>query len=480
MKKRYSRREALRHLGVFSAASIGGYAWLGKGPAAAAQQRPNILFIMSDDHAAHALSCYGSRINKTPNLDRIAQAGMRFENCFCTNSICAPSRAVILTGKYSHLNGVKTNRDRFDTSQPTFPKLLQAQGYQTALVGKWHLKEGPTGFDYWKILPGQGEYHDPVMIEMGKKEKLEGYVTDLITDAAIDFMSNRDPERPFCLLCQQKAPHRRWFPDAKHADLYANEDIPVPETFDDDYAHRGTAARNAAMRIEKDLDEKDLKMAPPEGIEGPALKRWKYQRYIKDYLRVIASVDDNVGRVLDFLEASGLAENTIVVYTSDQGFFLGDHGWFDKRFMYEESLRMPLLVRYPRIVAPGSVNSGLVLNVDFASTFLDLAGAPVPDNMQGRSLRPLLRGKTPRDWRTAMYYQYYEFPGAHSVRLHYGIRTKRHKLIHYHVDMDEWELFDLQQDPHELRSVYEDPAYADVVADLKAQLEQLRAKLGVT
>ena len=441
---------------------------------AARGKRPNILYIMSDDHASHALSCYGSRINTTPNLDRIANEGMRFDNCFCTNSICAPSRAVLLTGKYSHLNGVKDNREKFDGSQQTFPKLLRAAGYQTAMIGKWHLKTDPTGFDYWNILPGQGKYHDPVMIEMGERKQHEGYVTDLITDFTIDFLENRRKDVPFCALYHHKAPHRNWQPDAKHAHLYEDIDIPLPETFDDDYSNRGTAAKTQEMTIERDLTPNDLKQDPPAGLSPAELKKWKYQRYIKDYLRTIASVDDNVGRVLDYLEEAGLAEDTIVMYTSDQGFYLGDHGWFDKRFMYEESLRMPFIVRYPRQIEPGSVNKNIILNLDFAPTFLAYAGAEIPDDMQGRSLRPLFRGETVPDWRTSMYYHYYEYPGWHSVRRHYGVRTERYKLIHYYHEMDEWELFDLEKDPHELRNVYEDPAYTETVKKLKTELKRLR------
>jgi len=323
--------------------------------------RPNIVFIMPDDHAAHALSCYGSKINKTPNLDRIAEEGIRFNNCFCTNSICAPSRAVILTGKYSHLNGVTDNRVKFDGSQQTFPKLLQKAGYQTAMIGKWHLKSEPTGFDYWNVLPGQGVYHNPTMIEMGQRKKYTGYVSDIITDHCLKWLKERKGSKPFCLMYQHKAPHRRWEPAKRYAKLYEDVDIPLPETFNDDYKTRSAAATAATMTIERHLTRSDVKMNPPKGLAGQALKRWKYQRYIKDYLRCVASVDDNVGRFLDYLDAAGLTENTVVIYTSDQGFFLGDHGWFDKRFMYDESLRMPLLVRYPKEIKPGSVNDDIVL-----------------------------------------------------------------------------------------------------------------------
>jgi arylsulfatase A-like enzyme len=444
------------------------------------QSRPNILFIMTDDHAAHAMSCYDSRINRTPQLDRLARQGMRFQNCFCTNSICAPSRATILTGKYSHRNGVIDNRVHFDGSQVTFPKLLQKAGYETAMIGKWHLKSDPTGFDYWNILPGQGVYHDPEMIEMGQRRKHEGYVTDIITDAAIDWLKQRKSDRPFLLMCHHKAPHRRWQPDERHKQQFAGREFPEPETFDDDYATRCDAARRQSMTIERHFDEHDSKGPPPEGLSGPALKRWKYRRYMQDYLACVASVDENVGRLLDYLDQAGLSGNTVVVYTSDQGFFLGDHGWFDKRFMYEEALRTPLLVRYPREVAAGTVSQAMVLNIDFAPTLLDYAGVKPPPEMQGVSARPVLAGKVPDDWRKSMYYHYYEFgQGApHDVRPHVGVRTARHKLIHFMGDMDCWELYDLERDPHELNNVYDDPQYRDVVAELKSDLQRLQEYYG--
>ncbi|MCH8806530.1 MAG: sulfatase [Planctomycetes bacterium] len=447
--------------------------------ASAADDRPNIIFIMADDHAAHALSAYGSRINRTPNLDRLANEGMLFRNTFCTNSICAPSRAVILTGKYSHLNGVIDNATVFDGGQLTVPKLLQKAGYQTAMIGKWHLKSDPTGFDYWNILPGQGVYHDPDMIEMGKRSKQSGYVTDIITDKALEWLEQRQDDKPFFLMYQHKAPHRRWNPDDKHADMYEGIDIPLPATFDDDYATRSDAARTQAMTVERHLTAQDLKVPPPEGLSGAALKKWKYQRYIKDYLRCVASIDDNVGRLLDYLDKSGLAKNTMVIYTSDQGFFLGDHGWYDKRFMYEHSLRMPLLVRYPPEIKPGSVSDALSLNLDFAPTFLDLAGADIPAAMQGRSLRPLLKGETPPNWRKSMYYNYYEYQGGgHMVRPHYGVRTQRYKLMHFHDGIDAWELFDLQKDPDELNNVYDNPAYAGTVKELKSEIARLQRQYG--
>jgi len=438
------------------------------------KRKPNIIYIMTDDHAAHATSCYGSRINKTPNLDRIAREGMRFENCFVTNSLCAPSRAVCLTGKYSHVNGVMDNgkTQRFDGSQQTFPKSLQQAGYKTGIVGKWHLVSDPTGFDYWNILPGQGIYHDPVLIEMGQKRKHKGYVTDIITDLAIEFVK-KHKDGPFCLLYHHKAPHRGWEPDAKHANLFADHDVPEPQTFRDDYRNRASSAEHADMRV---AEMPDYKKEHKPGMSPEEIRQYNYQRFIKDYLRVLASVDDNVGRMIEFLDTEGLAEDTIVIYTSDNGFFLGDHGWFDKRFMYEESLRVPLLVRYPREIKPGTTCDRFVINADFAPTFLDLAGVAIPDDMQGRSIRALLGGERPTNWRTSMYYHYYEYPAAHRVRPHYGVRTDRHKLIHYPTT-NEWELFDLQKDPHELRSAYTDPAHADVATRLKAELERLRKEL---
>jgi arylsulfatase A-like enzyme len=501
---RTSRRHFLKRLGMAagSAAALSAFpggASVGQA-AAGPKKKPNIIFIMTDDHASHALSCYGSKINKTPNLDRIAQGGMRFDNAFCTNSICAPCRAVILTGKYSHLNSVRDNRQKFDGSQQTFPKLLQQAGYETAMIGKWHLKTDPTGFDYWNVLPGQGAYYNPAMIEMGQRKKYTGYVTDIITDHALKWLKQRPGDKPFCLMYQHKAPHRRWEPGPDHLTMYDDTTIPEPDTLFDDYQGRGRAAREQDMSIAKTMTPNDLKFTPVRNhnaeqkakwdaaygprneafknanLQGKDLIRWKYQRYLKDYLRCVASVDDNVGRLLDYLDEAGLTKDTVVVYTSDQGFYLGDHGWFDKRFMYEESLRMPLLVRYPREVQPGKVSEEIALNLDFAETFLDYAGVAVPDDMQGRSLRPVLSGRTPGDWRESMYYHYYEYPAVHSVKRHYGVRTKRYKLIHFYNDIDEWELYDLQNDPQELHSVYDDPKYADVAKELTAELKRLRTQ----
>lgn len=440
------------------------------------ERRPNILFIMSDDHAAHAISAYGSKINQTPNIDRIGREGMRLLNCFAVNSICTPSRATILTGKYSHKNGVPVF-NRFDGSQPTVAKMLQAGGYYTAMIGKWHLGSDPTGFDYWNILPGQGVYTDPTFLQKGSTNKYPGYVTDIITDLAIEQMKKVANEKPFAIFCHHKAPHREWTPDAKHADMYKDIDIPEPETFNDDYSGRSSAASEATMRIERNLTPTDLKKrTPPPGLSPQQLKKWNYQNYIKDYLRCIASVDDNVGRILDYLDKSGLAQNTIVIYTSDQGFFLGDHGWYDKRFMYEESLRMPFLVRYPGKIKPGTTNDRIVINTDFAPTFLDYAGLPTPKDMQGRSLAPIFAGKHPMGWRDSMYYRYYHYPGDHKVQMHYGVRTERYKLIYFNK-LDQWELYDLQTDPREMRNIYADPAQARTVAKLKAELARLRKQL---
>jgi arylsulfatase A-like enzyme len=429
---------------------------------------------MSDDHAAHALSAYGSRVNQTPNLDRIARNGMTFTRCFVNNSICTPSRAAILTGKYSHKNGV-TVFNRFDGAQPHLAKYLQKAGYQTAIVGKWHLFSDPTGFDYWNVLPGQGLYNDPVMIEMGKTNKLKGYTSDLIADISIDWLRKRDPAKPFCLMSQPKAPHREWTPPAKFTNLFDGVEIPEPATFNDDYRGRSRALREATMRMEH-LRKTDLKRPMPRGLSPEQEKKWRYQRYMKDYLACVASMDENVGRILDYLEQSGLATNTIVIYTSDQGFFLGDHGWFDKRFMYEESLRMPLLVSWPGRIQAGSKSDAMVMNIDFAPTLLEAAGVAVPTDMQGRSFLAALEGRALKNWRTSIYYRYYHYPGDHQVQPHYGVRTDRHKLIYFNK-LDEWELYDLEKDPGEMNNVYGERAYADTVKTLKTELAQLRTEL---
>lgn len=468
--------------------------------------QPNLLFVMSDDHAAHAISAYSEAsdrpvINHTPNLDRIAAQGMRFDSCFCTNSICTPSRASVLTGTYNHVNGVTTLVTPMDNTLDTYPQRLQAAGYQTALFGKWHLGHGPehdpTGFDRWRVLPGQGHYHNPVMLQPrndGRGHTIVergGYVTDLITDDCLRWLDRRDPDRPFALMCHHKAPHRSWEPSRTHFSLYDGIDIPEPATLFDDHEGRADVVQAMRMRI-MDLDPVvDLKATVPPGLSEDDEIRWRYQRYIKDYLRTIASIDDSVGRLLDWLDAQGLAENTIVVYTSDQGFFLGDHGWFDKRMMYEESVAMPLLVRYPAEVAAGSVCDDIALNVDFAPTFLELAGVAVPTAMQGASLAPLLRGESPDGWQQSMYYRYWMHDdGIHRVPAHYGVRTHTHKLIGYYNDpLDqpgargpavepEWELFDLVADPHELRNVIGDPAYRAVAVELRDELARLQREVG--
>jgi arylsulfatase A-like enzyme len=448
-----------------------------------ANQRPNILCIMSDDHAANAMSCYGSKINETPHMDRIAADGMRLDNCFCTNSICTPSRATILTGQYSHVNGVYTLRDELDGSRDNVAKMLQRAGYQTAVIGKWHLYSDPTGYDYWIVLPGQGLYHNPLFIEMDVGERtIEGYATDLIADMSIDWLRDRDREKPFFLLCHHKAPHRPWEPDEKHAAMYEGIDVPEPDSLFDDYRHRSQAAAH----------EGDLKRPIPPGLKGNDLRQWAYQIYIKDYLRCVASIDDNVGKLLDYLDEEGLTDNTVVIYTSDQGMFLGEHGYYDKRFMYEESLQMPFLVRYPPEIEPGTVNDDIVLNNDFAPLFLDYAGVDAPPEMQGRSFRSVLAGDTPHDWQTSLYYRYWMHLAHHHVPAHYGVRTKGYKLIYYYGEAlgrngavdeptePERELFDLVKDPCEMNNVYGDPAYADTVRELKTELYRLKEQVGDT
>ncbi len=488
------------------------------------KNRPNIIFIMTDDHTKQAMSSYGSVINQTPNIDRIANEGIRFENSFVTNSICAPSRAVALTGKYSHINGLKDNRDEFNGDQMTFPKLLQKAGYQTALIGKWHLKTTPQGFDTWKILPGQGAYYNPKFIENGDTTKYEGYVTTLITDFALQTLDSFDKEKPFCLLYFHKAPHRNWMPDSKHLSMYDSTEIPMPETFFDDYKTRSAAAREQDMEVVNLYNSFDMKIHPvgdeaeysggnkafkekakknwaqvynsltdeqrqawdaayepknkafnAANLSGKELAKWKYQRYIKDYLRCVASVDENIGRLLDYLDEKGLAENTVIIYTSDQGFYLGEHGWYDKRFMYEESLGMPLLVRYPKEIPAGSTSEDLVLNLDFCSTILDYAGVEIPGEIQGESIRPILKGQKPEQWRKEIYYHYYEYPhGWHNVKKHYGIRTNKYKLIHFYDDIDASELYDLQNDPHELNNIYGNKNAVKIQHEMEQKLIKIR------
>lgn len=491
---------------------------------------PNILFIMSDDHAYQAISAYGHGLNKTPNIDRIAREGALFTRACVTNSICAPSRAVLLTGKHSFKNGKVDNVQPFNWDQDNFPKLLQANGYQTALIGKIHLDGLPQGFDYSMVLPGQGNYYNPDFLVNGEKQRFEGYVTEITTEHTLKWLDEmRDKDKPFCLMYHQKAPHRNWQPAPKYLTLYDDTTFTPPSNYFDDatnYAGRGTAAKTQEMEIDGDaqwghdfkmvvdpngdstgfdrelarFNEKQLaqwnaayepknqafkKAHQPKGeldfknagLKDKDVALWKYNRYIKDYLRTIKSVDDGVGEVLDYLEKNGLAENTIVVYTSDQGFYLGEHGWFDKRFMYEQSFRTPLLVRYPKEIKAGTTINKLVQNLDLAPTFLDYAGINIPEAMQGESFRKLVSGET-NEWRDAVYYTYYEYPSVHMVKRHYGVATDRYKLIHFYYDIDEWELYDLEKDPNEMNSVYDDPKYAEVQQMMHDKLKELRAYYG--
>jgi len=468
-------------------------------------QRPNILFIMSDDHAAHAISSYGSIINQTPHIDRLARGGLRLTDCFCTNSICTPSRASILTGQYGHVSGVRTLADKLDNSrQVQVQKLLQNAGYRTGIFGKWHLGHGPqpdgtnadpAGFDDWCVLPGQGLYFDPDFHTPRGKVKYSGYVSDIISDLSLDWLNHwhlgqrAGGSEPFFLCVHHKAPHREWEPGPAYQHLYEDEDIPAPVTFDDTYEGRPAAAM-AMMRVDRDLHKKDVKENPPWGLTAEALRHWKYQRYIKDYLRCVASVDASVGRLLDWLDENGLAEDTIVIYTSDQGFFLGDHGWYDKRFIYEESLRMPFLMRYPRELAAGGVCEEMLTNSDFAPTLLDYAGVAAPGEMQGVSARAMLHGETPPDWQQSLYYRYWMHLLDHNVVAHYGVRTRTHKLIYFYgrglgvagaSDVETpayWELYDLTRDPIEMHNVYDDPAYAGVQRELHAELNRLQSFYG--
>ncbi|MCC8145693.1 MAG: sulfatase [Bacteroidales bacterium] len=494
-----------------------------------AEKKPmNILYIMSDDHSYQTISAYDKRFIETPNIDRIARDGVRFTNSFVANSISGPSRACMLTGKHSHKNGFKDNDGAFDGSQQTFPKLLQKAGYQTAIVGKWHLHSDPTGFDYWNILPGQGEYYNPVFIDNGEKKNMKGYVTNITTDIALDWLSKeRDADKPFCLLLHHKAPHRTWMPDTLDLGRFDATNLPLPDNFFDTYKGR-IAAQQQEMSIEKDMNVLyDLKMADKEKeistvrgydnvgrdmyqttgkpgrmdedqkaawdryydpiiadfktrqLEGEELTVWKYQRYMRDYLSVIASVDRNVGRVIDYLQENGLWENTLVIYTSDQGFYMGEHGWFDKRFMYEESLRTPLLVHIPSESGKAMVSEDdekyyMVQNIDYAPTFLELAGVEIPDDIQGKSMLPILKGQKVDDWRNSLYYHYYEYPGAHSVKRHYGVRNDRYKLIHFYNDIDTWELYDLKTDPQEMHNIYDEPGNEELIKTMKDELTKLQ------
>lgn len=456
-------------------------------------RRPNILLVLSDDHASHAISAYGSVVTSTPHIDALAEEGRRVDACFCTNSVCTPSRASILTGMHSHRNGVTTLHSTFDNSLPSFAKQLQAAGYRTGIVGKWHLGEGedhdPTGFDHWEVLRGQGEYVDPQLLSPDGVQIAEGYVTDVLTDRGMAWVDSLEGEEPWCLLIYHKAPHRNWQPDAEHAGRHA-EPLPLPATFEDDYSTRSSAAHMAAMRVADHLTLHDLKVDPPEDLDASQLARWKYQRFMEDYLDCVAGIDDSVGRLSQWLRDRGELEDTMMMYSSDQGFFLGDHGWFDKRFIYEESMRMPLLVRYPARIEPGPAVTQLTSNVDFARTILEAAGVPAHEDMQGVSFFPQLCGSS-EPTQDAVYYRYYENDDREShVLAHYGIRTDRFKLIYFYNDglghpgssdrrfVPEWELYDLRVDPGEVTNVAHDPAYAEIRRTLARRLWELQAELG--
>ncbi len=489
-------------------------------------KRPNILFIMSDDHAYQAISAYSNKLIHTPNIDRIANEGMLFTNACVTNSICAPSRATILTGKHTHINGKINNLMPFDTTQVTFPQLFQKAGYETAMYGKLHFGNNPKGVDDFMILPGQGNYLNPRFITKKGDTTITGYVTDIITDFTINWLDKkRNKEKPFMMMYLHKAPHRPWWPNPKKFKEFTKKTFPEPETLFDDYSNRGTAAKTAEMNLLTHMKYGHDSKISPETIEEmggvepkvPSINgfnraynrfneaqrklydpvidsintwfknnwatlddkekmRWKYQRYMQDYLGCISSVDDNVGRVLDYLDESGLAKNTIVVYTSDQGFYLGEHGWFDKRFIYDESFKTPLLIRWPNQIKPGTTNDEMVQNLDFAQTFLEAALINVPEDMQGESLIPLLKGENEKWTRDAVYYHYYEYPGEHTVKRHYGIVNKKYKLAHFYHDINEWELYDRLKDPQEMNNVYNNPDYADIVKELKTELKALRVK----
>lgn len=469
-------------------------------------KRPNIIVIFSDDHALQAIGAYGSPHVKTPNIDRIAREGAIFKNTFCTNSICGPSRAVLLTGKYNHLNGQYDNRltTHINTGQPMFPKYLQENGYATSWIGKWHINNTPQYFDYWRVLPGQGSYYNPDFINMdSSRSRIEGYATDVITDEAIGWLDKgRDKSKPFSLVIGHKAPHREWQPDAPDLHAFDGKPFAVPSTFFDDYKSR-KAAQHQLMEVKDMRWDYDLKVNAdetsimkrmnkaqkaawdgyyaPENAKLDTLKMskrdialWKYQRYMHDYMACILSLDRNIGRVLDYLDKAGLAENTIVIYSSDQGFYLGEHGWFDKRFMYEQSLRMPFVMRYPNVIKPQSVVNEMVVNIDFAPTILNIAGVPIPKDMQGKSVLPLVsKTKKPKDWRKSMYYHYYEYPDSHQVMPHFGIRGERYKLIYFYGNGTSWELIDLQTDPDELVNVYEKPENKALIAKMKKELRGL-------
>ncbi|MDP3451630.1 MAG: sulfatase [Bacteroidales bacterium] len=480
----------------------------------------NIVYIMSDDHSYQTISCYDNRFIKTPNIDRLAASGVRFTNSFVTNSISGPSRACMLTGKFSHKNGMTTNATRFDSTQVTFPKLLQSAGYQTAIFGKWHLKSEPSGFDKWEVLVGQGQYFDPIFIVPEGRVTHKGYSTDVITDLSINWLeSDRDPNRPFCLIVHHKAPHRNWMPNTTDIDLFEDVTFPIPETFYDDYQGRQAAAVQEMSIAGDELDYAfDLKLNSDEiktrlkenltfalrrldpqqrlewnrvydsvlndfqmrDLKGRELAEWKFQRYMKDYLKCIKSLDDNIGRLMGYLKENDLLENTIIIYTSDQGFYMGEHGWFDKRFMYEESLRTPLIVQLPAgrgdLLKRGDIDQ-FVQNIDYAPTILELAGVTIPQDIQGESFVPLLKGNRPKNWRKSIYYHYLEYPAEHAVRRHYGVRSSRYKLIKFYGhDIDAWELFDLKNDPNELQNIYTHPGKRWVKRKLHRELTRLMVK----
>ena len=494
-----------------------------------ADERPNILFVFTDDHAPHAIGAYDGwlkDVNPTPNIDSIARQGMLFRNSFCTNSICGPSRAVIQTGKHSHKNGFMNNGDKFNWAQQTFPKLLQKAGYETAIYGKSHLHGKPQGYDKWSVLPGQGDYYNPVFITPEGRMTVEGYCTDIVTDMGIDYIKNdRDKDKPFMLMVQHKAPHRCWMPAFRHINLYDDIEIPEPATLFDKWEDNAPPARWQELEIDRHMDPhydlfldltpdaqptpiqqrqdrsawRNLQKMTPEQLElwrelwgpkdkafhdanltGKDLVRWKFQRYAKNYLRCVKGVDEGVGRLLKTLDEEGLADNTVVIYCSDQGFYIGDHGWYDKRWMYEESLKMPFIVRWPGKTKPGSVNEQMIQNIDYAPTFLEMAGAKIPGDMQGESLVPLLKGQSPENWRRAIYYHYYEFPSVHMVPRHCGIRTQRYKLMHFYQFGEEWELYDLKTDPDELHNLYEQPEHAGKVQALKKRLLEIQEYYGDT
>lgn len=528
------------HIALMLTAAATTPLWVGCSAEKKEEKRPNIIIMMADDHTRQAMSCYNNKLIETPNLDRIAREGMLFNNCYVANSISGPSRACIITGKYSHKNGFTDNGKVFNGDQQTYPKLLQQAGYETAVIGKWHLTSLPQGFDHYEILIGQGDYYNTNFIVNGTKTPSKGYVTDVITDKTISWLDGRaDKEKPFALMYYHKAPHRNWLPAQRHMGKYNDTVFPEPENLFDDYATRGRAAREQEMELDRHFREGwDLKLVTPEELakenpeliyaeaneenNGPwkarsgdarsyqsvynrmspeekatwdktlekrlkeyannkmtheELVRWKYQQYMQDYCSTVAALDENVGRLLDYLEKTGEIDNTIIVYTSDQGFYLGEHGWFDKRFMYEESFSTPLLVRYPKKIKAGSQTDALAINIDFAPTFLDYAGVPIPQDMQGRSLRPVLESAEkggPKEWRDAVYYHFYEYPSEHAVKRHVGVRSDKYKLIHFYNDVDEWELYDMENDPAEMHNLANDAEYATVLATMKQRLKELQ------